>query len=176
MAETITYQSVPNHDGWLWDDYWSCQNWEFYYYQLKEYYGKEEADRRWCNEYDKSGYGSHEINCAVKNSAFREFVKREGLDKKSTLLSKLYRAESTINQVIKPFNDLYSGVGSAVSSVGSALGGAGKTVNVLGKLLPVTTVLIVVLLVIGIGMLIFGIARNPAMLLPAGRALSMIKR
>ena len=161
MAVTITYDSIPDHDDWLWDNFWDCNEWVLYNKALREKHGIEEGDRIWVKAYDESSYGAAEINCATKNTAFKEYMLATGLSKKSSILSKVYRAENSVNAVLQPFSDLYQGAADALTGTGNLLGGAGKSISVFGKLIPVMTILIALMLTAGIGLLIYGIARNP---------------
>jgi len=83
----------------------------------------------------------------VKNEEFKKYVTENGLAAKSDILQKIYRAESSVNNVLDPFQDIYSAIGS----VADGIKGAGKGVGVLGKSIPY-----VVVGVIGIGLLGLG--------------------
>jgi len=106
MAENITADSMPNHDGWGPDSYWGCLDWIDWHKALKNKFGKESADKIWATEYDKSTWGAHEISCSTRNDEFKQYVNKEGLNKKSSILTRVYRAEASIDVIAQPFRDI----------------------------------------------------------------------
>lgn len=139
----ITWDSKPNHDGWGPDDWWSAADWITWYYQLVAYHGVAEAKRIWVNAYDDSSYGAAEINFAVKNEEFKKFVQANGLAPLSSILSKLYRAETSVDKVLEPFETLYQGAGDVITGAGDALSGAGAAAGTLSKIMKWLPLLLV---------------------------------
>lgn len=123
MAEfIITADSKPKHDGWgflditylggAWETYWDCSDWITWHKELIKKYGKEQADNVWAKEYDNSSYASHETICSTGNQAFKDYAISNGLNKKSTILTKIYRAENVIDNIGAPIRDIGSTVRS----------------------------------------------------------------
>lgn len=97
----ITAESIPNHDGWGPDAYWSCTDWITWHKALVLSKGSEEADRLWVNEYDKSSWGAHEISCSTNSNEFKDYVLANGIAAKSSILSRVYRAELAVDGLIE---------------------------------------------------------------------------
>ena len=162
MASQITWDSIPKLDDWGWGDFWSCDDLIEWSKALRDHYGNDQGDSIWVDTFDKSTYGSAWINCSTHNDAFRKYVTEDtDLASRSTILSKVYKAEGSVNSVLKPVQDVYSGIGNVLSGVGNLLSGAGKSINIFGKIVPVMTILISLMLTAGIGLLIYGLSRNP---------------
>jgi hypothetical protein len=123
----VTADSQPQHDGWGPDCYWDCVDWVNWHKQLVLKYGKEKADDLWATEFDKSSYGSHEISCSTGNQSFKDYAQLMGLDKKSTILTKVYRAESDYNTVVaQPFKNISNALDSSTAAAANAAKGAEK--------------------------------------------------
>jgi len=101
----ITADSWPNHDGWGPDTYWGCLDWVEWHKLMAQKFGKEKADKIWASEYDKASWGAHEISCSTRNDEFKSYVKKQGLDKKSSILTRVYRAEGTLDSIGEPIRD-----------------------------------------------------------------------
>jgi hypothetical protein len=69
----ITWQSYPDYDEWLWDDYWECTDWMIWYNRLEEYYGASEARLKWKSAWEQQSSGSATWDC-LYNEVFRKFV------------------------------------------------------------------------------------------------------
>ena len=110
--QSITADSIPNHDGWGPDTYWSCLDWIDWHKALVAKYGKEKADKIWVTHYDQSSWGAHEINCSTYNDEFKTYVKKQGLDKKSSILTRVYRAEGAVDNVGAPIRDVGGAIGN----------------------------------------------------------------
>jgi len=111
MDETITWESTPNHDGWGWDfinGYWSCAEWIAWHRALVAKFGKQEADIRWVNEYDKSTWGAAEISCSTNSNEFKSYAQSEGLADKSAILSRVYRAEVAVDDLTQGVTDPFA--------------------------------------------------------------------
>lgn len=119
--QPITADSIPNHDGWGPDTYWSCLDWIDWHKALIYKNGKESADKIWATHYDQSSWGAHEIKCATYNDEFKDYVKKQGLDKKSSILARVYRAEAAIDNIGEPIRDVGIAAGNAAKVLKYAL-------------------------------------------------------
>ena len=134
--ETVNANSKPNHDGWFIDSYWECIDWINWHKAMVIAFGKDKADEIWVKEYDKSSWGAHEISCSTNNAEFKAYVKKQELDKKSSILTRVYRAEKAINIITDPVK--------AAAEAGS------RTAKILAWAIPITVALA------GIGLITFG--------------------
>jgi hypothetical protein len=147
----ITAESKPKHDKWgLYDDwgifgfyYWSCLDWIEWHKALVKKYGKEKADKIWATEYDNSEYLSHETFCPGRNDEFRNYIKKEGLIPKSSILTRIFRAESSLDKLSTPFKNIWS-------SITNITGTAKTTTKTLSYAIPVVVGLAAV------GLIVFG--------------------
>ena len=76
----ITHESTPVYDTWGWADYWSCEDWMFWFYALKTEYGKTEARAIFMNSWEYQGIWESNYNWCKYNSEFVEFSKKYDLD------------------------------------------------------------------------------------------------
>lgn len=128
----ITAQSAPDYDKWGPDCAWSADNWITWHKLMVADHGKEAADSHWVAAYDQASYGSKEIGYSTGNTAFKQYVKAQGLDKKSTILSKVYRAEVGIDSALEPVKN----VGGAITNITAGAESAAKSADTLAKWFP----------------------------------------
>jgi len=80
MAQNpITWDSMPDYDGWFIDSYWDCNDWITWYNELKNHYGDVNAKTVWLNAYHQAGFGAASYDCRSFNSPFKNFLYQEGL-------------------------------------------------------------------------------------------------
>jgi len=128
----ITSGSTPDYDKWGPDCRWSAQDWMQWHRAMVQDLGKQEADNRFAVAYDKSSYGSAEIGYSTGNPAFKAYVLAEGLDKKSSILSKVYKAEQALTNIGEPIRN----VGEAIGNVTKTAASATDSANTLATWIP----------------------------------------
>lgn len=115
QQQYIPPDSLPDHDGWGWDSFWSCTDWVGWHKSMLKKYGKDYADSKWVGEYDTSSYGAHEINCATSSVEFETYVKENGLANKSYILSKVYKAQKAIDTVTSPVKNTFETIANTTT-------------------------------------------------------------
>tara|TARA_R110000824_G_scaffold136918_1_gene300915 strand:- start:343 stop:759 length:417 start_codon:yes stop_codon:yes gene_type:complete len=71
----ITWESVPDYDGWGWDTYWSCADWMIWYNKLDEHYGASEARLLWKSAWNEQGIWESNYNWCKYDPTFNQFLK-----------------------------------------------------------------------------------------------------
>lgn len=75
-----TWNTAPDYDQWGNDTSWNCEDWIMWHKLLKEKFGQNKANFMWDYSFAQSGNLSSNLNCRTFNSAFRTYVKDNGLN------------------------------------------------------------------------------------------------
>ena len=114
----VTADSTPDYDVWGPDScHWSAQDWINFHKAKVTKYGKATADSQWATAYDKSSYGASEISFSTGNPEFKAYVLSQGLQNKSTILSKVYKAETAVNNLGEPVRNIGEAINNATETV-----------------------------------------------------------
>ena len=147
-GEEITADSIPNLDDWGWDDYWSVQDWMFWYYKVKAKYGKADANYIFLSNWDKQTFGASIGDAVTFDSSFRKFLKDNGLYEGVT--------GGVIGTIFAPVGSAVDVVSSGSSIVSEAATGTEETIKSIKKNLP-----IIILVALGIAAYYFyGVAKK----------------
>jgi len=125
MYRVIQADSVPVLDGWGFDlsgigigeKIWTAQEWIDWHKAMIKKYGKEKADNSFVEWFDSSTYGAAQISYSVNSMPFKAYVIQEGLNIKSSILSRVYKAETALNNIGEPIRNL----GAAISNTTGAI-------------------------------------------------------
>jgi len=102
MAEygtNITWESYPDYDEWLWDDYWQCTDWMIWYERLLEHFGEVEAKFKWKSAWEKQSSGSATWSC-LYNEVFRNFVEDNGLGLESYIADVVKTSQGIVKDTL----------------------------------------------------------------------------
>lgn len=123
----VTAASTPDYDVWGPDGCkWSAQDWINWHKAMVTAYGKPTADDKWAMAYDKSSYGASEIGYSTGNPDFKEYVLAQNLQKKSTILSKVYKAEGTLNALGEPIRNVGQTITNITETAANTAGAASQ--------------------------------------------------
>lgn len=78
----ITAESTPEYDVpfWPFDEAWTCQNWMEWHKKLAEKYGRQEANKRFLEAWQKQGFWEFNRSFCKYNSTFTGYFESVGLD------------------------------------------------------------------------------------------------
>lgn len=117
----IAWDSIPQYDQWgWWGDYWSCAQWQEWYFTLKNHYSLEETKTIWLNAYHKAGFGAASYDCRTFNSDFKNFLLLEGI---------YDQAHSWATQPISAGVTIFSEGGKLLQKTGEGLGVSSKIIK-----------------------------------------------
>lgn len=94
-TKAITWDSKPDYDGWGWDSYWSCLDWQKWFIALKNHYGQKQAKQIWLTAADKVD-GFEHFNWCRYNSSFVAFLKENDLMEITNVISRSANAGTSI--------------------------------------------------------------------------------
>jgi len=103
--------STPDYDGWLWDSWWTAQDWMTWHKSLKAQYGLEEANSRFIIAWEKQGVGAAPIDARSFNVTFQDYAKANGF------YDGLYYG---LGALLKPIGAVPSAASGASAGVGAA--------------------------------------------------------
>lgn len=114
MAVT-TWNTAPDYDLWGNDTSWSCEDWILWHKLLKEKFGKTKANFMWNYAFSQSGTLSSNLDCRTFNSAFKDYVRSNGLNPYANagIFTPVLQGAGTIQDVI---GGTLSGVSSFFTS------------------------------------------------------------
>jgi hypothetical protein len=114
MAVT-TWNTAPDYDQWGNDTSWSCNDWILWHQLLKEKFGQSKANFMWDYAFAQSGSLSSNLDCRTTNSAFRDYVKSNGLNPfaNAGIFTPVLQGAGTIQDVT---SGIFGGVSSFFTS------------------------------------------------------------
>lgn len=118
----ITADSEPVLDGWGWADYWSCNDWIYWHKLNVQKYGKEEANRKFLQWWEKQDGTSGPYNWCKYDSDITAYLKSQGLNIGWWFSNAANTATDTVEKTA-------DSAGSVVQSVGSGASGLAKLVK-----------------------------------------------
>jgi len=122
MSNTITWQSVPDYDGWGFDSYWKCPEWMQWYYALKAHYGTATAKNIWLKAWGKMDSFEHAANFCRYNADFVAFLKREKIPGLTNFISDtIVNAGKVATNTTTAANTIVKLLPAALIVVGGAL-------------------------------------------------------
>lgn len=130
-TEPITWQSEPDYDNWLWDSYWSCEDWKQYHQALEAHYGLETANNIWLRAWNEQGSFESAFNWCKYNSEIVAYLLNKGID-----------IRSYVSAILVPIGETAADV---IDDAGEVVTDATDTIKLFSKFLP--------LIVIGAGVL-----------------------
>lgn len=119
MAVT-TWNTAPNYDEWGPDSSWNCDDWIQWHRLLKIKFGSVKANYIWNYAYAQGTLGASHYDCRTLNTAFRNYVAKEGLNP--------YESAG----IFGPILNVVGGAGDLVSGSGDFLSSIGKNLKTIG--------------------------------------------
>jgi len=102
--------STPDYDGWLWDSWWTAQDWITWHRALKAKYGIDEANSRFLAAWQKQSAGAAPLDARSFDSNFREYAKANGF------FDGLYWGSGVIAKPLGTATDVVTGVTEGAST------------------------------------------------------------
>lgn len=123
----ITPTSQPDYDKWGPDGcHWSAEDWIMFHKVLVADKGKEAADSIWASYYDKSTWGAAEISFSTNNPSFKTYMLNNGLQNKSSILSRIYKAETAIDALGQPIRNVGEIITNTTQAAANTAGAASQ--------------------------------------------------
>lgn len=135
-GEVITENTTPNLDDWGWDDFWDCQDWIEWHKIMKQKKGKQYADSKFLEWWNKQGFGAHALDCRSFNSNFKDYFKSENL------YNALYDGIGVVAQPIGAATDVVQAGSNAVSNSAQAIENTSKTLKIAIPIVVIGTLII----------------------------------
>lgn len=126
----ITADSIPVLDGWgidlsfigIGEPIWTPLEWIDWFNLNVIAYGHEVAVNKFANEFDKSTTGATQVDYPINNQTFQDFVIKEGIDKKSSVIGDILSRYQFYGEVLQPVKNVISTVGNATEALANVGG------------------------------------------------------
>jgi hypothetical protein len=117
----INWNTAPDYDEWGNDTWWNCQDWIMWHKKLVEHFNKPTANDIWNYAFAQSGNLSGNLNCRTFNSAFRTYVKNNGLNP--------FENAGIFEPVLQGGGKIQDLTGNAINTTGNVASGILGTVD-----------------------------------------------
>jgi hypothetical protein len=131
----INWNTVPDYDEWGVDSWWNCQEWIMWHKTLVQKFNKPTANDIWNYAFAKSGSLSGNLDCRTFNSAFRQYVRDNGLSpyQNAGIFTPVLQGYGTASDIVVGGLDTVSNVSTGIfGGINSIFGGDGlkKTLSI----------------------------------------------
>lgn len=124
----ITAESIPAYDipFFPFDEAWSCQDWMQWHRKLKEKYGRQVANKKFLEAWQKLGFWEWNQSFCKYNSEFTGYFEEQNLDPHNFVSRTVEGGKRTAENVAKSAENLSAAfTGNTVLKVLGVLGLAG---------------------------------------------------
>lgn len=99
MSEIITYNSIPQLDGWGGANYWNCLQWVEWHKANVTELGHEAANQKFIYWWSQQHWDASPYNWCKYNSEFYNYFNNQGIDT-GWLLSKVFVAIDEVGDAL----------------------------------------------------------------------------
>jgi hypothetical protein len=84
-GQPITAQSTPVLDGWGWDEYWKCAEWQAWHVELRKLMSAKDAALVFKQAWELQDTSSYPYTWCKYNQGFRNYMRSQGINVDSPL-------------------------------------------------------------------------------------------